>query len=154
VILVDTNLLVRRASPADADRPHAIAAIEALEDAGESLCIVPQNIYEFWAAATRPRANNGLGLTAAECQLEVGKLRRSFVFLPDHSDLFGQWELLVVSAACHGRISFDARLVAAMRNHGIAQILSFNRADFSRFPGIAVIDPRSFSSPSPPAAGP
>jgi hypothetical protein len=35
-------------------------------------------------------------------------------------------ELLVEAYACHGRASYDARLVAAMRTHGITRLLTFN----------------------------
>lgn len=33
-----------------------------------------------------------------------------------------------------------ARLVAAMQRHGIARLLTFNPSDFTRFPGIDVLD--------------
>jgi predicted nucleic acid-binding protein len=147
VILVDTNILLRRASPTDPDRPHAIAAVASLSAAGERLCIVPQTLYEFWATATRPQTSNGLGLTADECFRELVKIKAAFVFLPDHPTLYDQWESLVVASVCHGRISYDARMAAAMQTHGIKRILTFNGTDFARFPGIAIIDPRSFPLP-------
>jgi predicted nucleic acid-binding protein len=89
-------------------------------------------------------------LTVDECLCEVVTLKIVFDFLPDHPNLYPEWETLVVASACHGRVSYDARIVAAMRTHGITTILSFNGADFVRFSGIAVIDPRSFSSAAPP----
>ena len=33
---------------------------------------------------------------------------------------------------CHGRVSFDARLVAAMTTQGLTRLLTFNTADFNR----------------------
>jgi predicted nucleic acid-binding protein len=151
VILLDTNVLLRSASPTDADHPYAVAAIVALALSQEELCIVPQNAYEFWATATRPRPNNGLGMTVAECLQEIGKLRTIFRFLPDEPDLYAEWEAAVVAGNCHGRVSFDARLVAAMRTHGITRIVTFNLSDFTRFHGITVIDPHSFPISSPPS---
>ena len=44
----------------------------------------------------------------------------------------------------------DARLVALMQVHGITHILTLNRADFARYPGIVPIDPVSLS-PTPQA---
>ena len=35
----------------------------------------------------------------------------------------------------------DARLVAAMTVHGVRHVLTFNGEDFSRYPGITVLDP-------------
>ena len=76
--------------------------------------------------------------------------------LPDLLTLFAEWEALVGAHACHGRVSYDARLVAAMRTHGITQLLTFNGADFARFPGVAVLDPASLAAPAipPPSSTP
>jgi hypothetical protein len=43
-------------------------------------------------------------------------------------------------------VSFDARLVAAMRSHSITKLLSFNGADFSRFTGVSILDPSALAS--------
>jgi len=40
-----------------------------------------------------------------------------------------------------GKKTHDARLVAAMTIQGIAHILTFNSADFARYPGITAIEP-------------
>ena len=40
-----------------------------------------------------------------------------------------------------GKSTYDARLVAEMAVHGIDRILTFNRQDFQRYPGIAVVTP-------------
>jgi predicted nucleic acid-binding protein len=141
VILLDTNILVRNADPTDAHFSTVSTAIRTLHARGEDLCVVPQNIYEFWATATRPLSANGLGLTASECRTRVSQIKQRFRLLPDMPALYDEWEALVVTHACHGRVSFDARLVAAMRTHGIARILTFNGSDFARFPGFMVIDP-------------
>jgi hypothetical protein len=63
VILLDTNVLLRHAKATDPDHPVVTAAVTALLGQGETLCIVPQNLYEFWVVATRPLASNGLGLS-------------------------------------------------------------------------------------------
>jgi len=60
------------------------------------------------------------------------------------------WERLVVAHLCHGRVSYVARLVAAMRTHGITRLLTLNTADFARFPGLTLIDPTAGSPPAPP----
>ncbi len=155
MILLDTNILLRHARPADPAFAAADAAIRVLHAAGEVLCVVPQNLYEFWATATRPIASNGLGLSIPECQAEVARVKRLFRLLPDLPTLFAEWEALVEAHACHGRVSYDARLVAAMRTYGITRLLTLNGADFARFPGIIVLDPVAIADRStPPTAAP
>ena len=117
------------------------------------MCVVPQNLYEFWAVATRPIAANGLGLTIPEAQKEIARIKRLFHLLADLPSLLDEWERVVGTHACAGRVSFDARLVAAMVTHGVTTILTFNGADFARFPGIAVIDPAALTASSPPPPG-
>jgi predicted nucleic acid-binding protein len=59
---------------------------------------------------------------------------------------------LVVAHACHGRLSYDARLVAAMRTHGITRLLTLIIADFTRFPGISILDPAAFAGATAPTS--
>ncbi|MDQ3652607.1 MAG: hypothetical protein M3458_20490 [Acidobacteriota bacterium] len=69
--LVDTNVLLRYAQKSHTMRPDARRALLTLRKQAEELCIIPQNIIEFWAVATRPLANNGLGLTVDEAARET-----------------------------------------------------------------------------------
>jgi hypothetical protein len=55
-----------------------------------------------------------------------------------------------VAHACHGRVSFDARLVAAMRTYGLTQLLTRNGPDFARFPGLTFLDPAALAAPANP----
>ncbi len=150
MILLDTNILLRYARTADPAFGTVDKAINSLHANGEVLCVVPQNLYEFWATATRPIISNGLGLSVPECQVEVARLKRLFRFLPDLPALFVEWEALVVAHACHGRVSYDARLVVAMRTHGVTRLLTLNGADFARFTGLTVLDPTTFAAPAAP----
>ena len=56
------------------------------------------------------------------------------------------WRRLVVSHAVSGLETHDARIVAAMLTHGIAQILTFNGEDFRRYKEITVLRPQSILS--------
>jgi predicted nucleic acid-binding protein len=107
-------------------------------------------LYEFWVVATRPVAGNGLGLSAAEASAELARLRALFPLLLDTPAIFAEWERLVNVHQVLGKNAHDARLVAAMVVHGLTHILTFNTADFSRFPGITVIDPATVTPPPPP----
>jgi predicted nucleic acid-binding protein len=140
-ILVDANILVRLANAGDPQQLLAADSTDKLEQADNDLCIVPQNIYEFWSVATRPIANNGLGLSVAEVQSEVARFKKLFVFLDDKPALFATWENLVNLHAIVGKNAHDTRLVAAMIVHGITHLLTFNKQDFQRFTNITVITP-------------
>lgn len=139
--LIDTNVLLRLAQKKHPMRPDARRALVTLRKQGEELCIVPQNIIEFWAVATRPLESNGLGLTVDEAAREIRKLKRLFKLLPDTPAIFTEWEKLVIQHQVIGKPTHDARLVAAMVTHNMAHILTFNTGDFKRFSGITAIDP-------------
>jgi predicted nucleic acid-binding protein len=122
------------------------------QNAGHTLCVVPQNLYEFWVVCTRPLANNGLGKSVAEAAAEVAKLKTIFTLLDDTPAVFPTWEQLVSTHAVLGKNAHDARLVAAMLVHGVTHLLTFNDADFRRFTAITVLIPTSvLAPPSPPA---
>jgi hypothetical protein len=64
VIAVDTNVLVGAIQTFDpAARDAARRAAKALHRRAELLDCFPQNLVEFWNAATRPAHVNGLGFT-------------------------------------------------------------------------------------------
>jgi predicted nucleic acid-binding protein len=141
--LVDTNVLLRLAQRTHSMHVDARRALAGLRKQGEELCIIPQNLIEFWAAATRPLAENGLGLTVDEAAREIKKLKRLFKLLFDLPVIFAEWENLVIQYRVAGKPTHDARLVAAMKAHNLTHILTFNISDFKRFAGITVVDPTS-----------
>ena len=99
---------------------------------------------------TRPAAANGLGLSVAQANAKLGRLKGLFPFLADSPAVYMEWERLVISQNITGRNAHDARLVAAMAVHGITHLLTFNGTDFARFPGITVLDPAAVGTlPSP-----
>jgi predicted nucleic acid-binding protein len=132
VILVDTNVLVRRAEPAHPDHAAAIEAVARLRLDGEILCVTPQIIAEFWTVATRPLANNGLALVVAEVLAEVERIERLFRLLPDLPELYEAWKGIVIEHGVVGTRVHDARIAAAMRVHGVERLLTFNTRDFAR----------------------
>jgi predicted nucleic acid-binding protein len=149
MILLDTNILVRSVDLTSSDHGDAVAALKALMDGDGELCIVPQNLYEFRATATRPILANGLGMSIEECRDEVVRQKAAYHLLADQPNLVDVWESLAVALRCHGRVAFDARLVAAMKTHSIKRILTFDLGDFSRFPDIEVLDPHAIATSQP-----
>ncbi len=147
MILLDTNLLGRMTDSADAQCAVARRAIHTLLAKPERLIIVPQNLYEFWAVATRkpgppPAGQNGLGMTPDQASQWLLFFQRRFVLLPDREELLRHWHSLVKTFGIKGLRSYDARLVAAMQCYGITRCLTFNTADFKVYP-ITLVDPAS-----------
>src|SRR6266851_6600965 len=91
-------------------------AVHFLEARRERVIIVPQNLYEFWAVATRkpgppPSGQNGLGMTCQQASQWLQFFQRRFTILPDRPDLLNRWQSLVQQFAIRGFKSHDARLV-------------------------------------------
>jgi predicted nucleic acid-binding protein len=149
-VLLDSNILLRLAQATHPMHATAQAAVSALRHAGATFHTVPQNIYEFWVVATRPVANNGLGLTDSQTAAEVARLRALFPLLAEAPAVYPEWERLVVTHHVLGKNAHDARLVAALIVHGLDHLLTFNVADFTRFPGLVVLDPAAVTAPPPP----
>ena len=145
MILLDTNLLIRMTRSQDPQAGVARAAVGALLGRGERLIVVPQNLYEFCAVATRPpgappAGRNGLGMTPVQAGQWLRFFRRRFTLLPDRADLSDLWQSLVEAHGVTGFRAHDVRLVAAMQSYGITRLLTFNAADFRGLP-VTVLDP-------------
>jgi len=138
-ILLDTNILLRLANPPDPHHAVAEQAVSELQADGHTLCLVPQNLYEYWVVAPRPGDQNGLGMPATvdaaiENWLELFRLYR------DERSILDGWRSLVVTHDVKGRPAHDARLIAALQRHRLDELLTFNTADFQRY-GINVTSP-------------
>src|SRR5262245_46254864 len=100
---------------------------------------------EFWNVATRPSANNGLGLSVAQAQRHLRLVERVFSLLPESPAVYAEWLRLVLVFSVMGVQVHDAHIVAAMKVHGLTHVLTLNTADFARYAseGIQAVDPRS-----------
>jgi predicted nucleic acid-binding protein len=148
LVLLDTNVLVRLADSRDPQHGDADGAARKLRGAGDRLHTVSQCHVEFWSVVTRPAANNGLGLAAAEAARQLRILDTLYPRLPDADGdaVYPNWLRIVQAVGVSGKQVHDARLVAAMLTLGMTHILTFNVADFARFAapnGITVLDPRA-----------
>jgi predicted nucleic acid-binding protein len=143
--LADTNILLHWVQPHSPDHALAVKAVRNLHARGEVVSVVPQNIIEFWSIATRPReaVPPGLGLTVEEVAAEVRTLESLFPVLRDTPVIYDEWLRLVVSVGVISIQAHDARIVAAMRMHGLTHILTFNPSHFGRFPGITAVHPQN-----------
>jgi hypothetical protein len=111
------NILLRTLQPANSHCAVAQRAINLLRSRRETLWVCAQNIVEFWAVATRPLQDNGLGFSISRALQEVAAIKQHFPVLSE-TPLLPAWESLVSSHQVIGRSVHDARLVAAMIQHG------------------------------------
>lgn len=139
--LADSNILLRLTKRDHPQYGLMRKAVEALRQRGMLPAYTLQNMTEFWNASTRPTERNGFGLTVAEAERNARVIERGFTLLVDTEDVYREWRKIVVQFGVSGVQVHDARLAAAMYAHGITDILTLNGADFSRFPGIAALDP-------------
>jgi predicted nucleic acid-binding protein len=140
--LVDTNILLRTVQETHLMHESSIQAVRNLLSQEETLCIIPQNLIEFWVVATRPVEVNGLGLSVADALQELEQMKNLFVLLHDIAPIFTVWETLIRKYKIIGKPSHDTRLFAAMIAHNLTHLLTFNINDFKRFSEITAIDPR------------
>jgi len=147
-ILFDTNVLCRLADRRHPVHEHAHSALRTLLQRRDPIVLVPQVLYEFWVACTRPANQNGLGLTARQAHEKQRRAQSLATLMHDTPLVFEEWQRLVVEHDAKGKSAHDARLVAAMKVHGIEAILTFNVADFARYPAIIVLDPAKVAATS------
>jgi predicted nucleic acid-binding protein len=146
--LLDTNILLRWIKPDDRDYSLVTSAVERLLRERTALCYTSQNVAEFWNTCTRPLGQNGYGLSPEQTDHRVKLFEENLRLLPDTVAVHEEWRKLIVAHSVRGVQVHDARLAAAMRVHGVQRILTFNEADFARYPGIEAIHPRTISASS------
>src|SRR6266516_1154603 len=135
LVLADTNILLRLLAPADPQRAAVRQAVRVLRARGDTLVVSPQGAAEFWNVCTRPTtARGGFGLTVPETDRRLRLIERIFRVLGDSPAAYPIWRSLIVTHSVSGVQVHDARLVAFMQAHGITHILTFNGADFARYP--------------------
>jgi predicted nucleic acid-binding protein len=133
-LLLDTNVIIRAAQPNDPTWNEIDQALTTLISFGCTLCVVPQNLYEFWVVATRPTDVNGFGLSASDAKSLVDATLERLTLLRDERGVFDSWFDLVERYKVEGKTAHDTRLVAAMQRHSISNLLTSNKADFARYP--------------------
>lgn len=142
--LADSNILTALSQKHSSQYFCVKRAMAARRKDKENIFIFPQNLIEFWSVATRPLEVNGLNLSIEQTIIEVRKFRQNFDFVSDLPNLYSEWERLVQKYQVKGKNVHDARIVAAMMQHGITHLLTFNVKDFSRYNEIIVVDPKEF----------
>ena|SRR5205809_4044400 len=139
--LIDSNVLLRWIKRDDRDYPVVVSAIDLMLKNGAALCYTSQNVAEFWNTCTRPVERNGYALSVQETDQRARFFEVKLRLLEDSVAIHHEWrQLLVIHGVCGAKVH-DARLVAAMRVHGVKYILTFNEKDFTRYTDIKAVHP-------------
>jgi predicted nucleic acid-binding protein len=139
--LLDSNILLRWVKPDHSDYSAIVSATDGILRQDGVLCYTSQNVAEFWNACTRPLDRNGYGLSSQETDRKARFFEERLRLLPDGPAVHEEWRRLLVTHNVLGVQVHDARLVAAMRVHGVKRILTFNTKDFARFTDIEAVRP-------------
>lgn len=142
VYLLDTNVILRLFNSADPLYLEARTAVTSLHQRQDDLVIAAQNAAEFWNACTRPvTARGGYGLSVAEANNRLQLLEFMFPVRFDSPASYQEWRRLITTCNVRSVQVHDARLAALMLTNSISHILTFNVADFRRYPGISAVTP-------------
>ncbi len=139
MILLDTNIPTYSKQPGRPEYVRVTQKLTELIDDGEDLIICPQHLYEFYAVASRPVAQNGFGLSSDDARKEMNEIKDAYTFINDPTDLFDNWHLLIQQYKTTGKPSHDTRLVAFMQGQNINKIYTLNATDFNRYGDIITI---------------
>ena len=150
--LLDTGILLRLVDKQARSHQLVSTAIGLRGNRGENLVITTQNAAEFCNVATRPIANNGLGLAPADAlDLLAREIDPISLVLAEPDVLYGEMKRLIAKYGVSGKQVHDARLVAMMLVWKIENVLTLNDRDFRRYEpeGIMIVTPTSIAHSSP-----
>ena len=101
--------------------------------------------------ATRPVDKNGLGLSIDKVKRKVEKAPSFFQLRLDSQAIYHEWLRLVGTYSVSGVAAHDARIVAAMKVHGLTHLVTFNVSDFRRYDGreISLVAPNDIARSLP-----
>jgi predicted nucleic acid-binding protein len=140
--LIDTNVFLRLVPKSDPDRAIVLDALRKLRAGNEELYYTTQVLAEFWTVCTRPStARGGYGLTPTRTERKARMIERYCQFLPETVAGRQEWRRLIAAHAIQGVQAHDTRLVAVMNAYGVTHLLTFEKGNFKRFPGITVVSP-------------
>jgi toxin-antitoxin system PIN domain toxin len=141
LIAVDSNILVyahRRDSPFYND---ARGRIEALAEGSTTWAIPWPCMHEFFGVVTNPRVYRPASTTSAAIgQIDIWRESPSLVLLSATDRHWLTLRNLILESNITGPRIHDARIAALCIQHGVTELWSQDR-DFSRFPGLKVVNP-------------
>lgn len=142
--LLDSGILLRLVDSKDSQHSLVEDAVDDLILHQETLLMATQNVAELWNVATRPVANNGLGLPPLEVQrLYEYAIAPVCGLVAESQESHANFLRLLGRYSVVGKQVHDARLVAIMLAWQVENVLTLNDRDFRRYEaeGIGVVTP-------------
>ena len=138
-LLIDTNVLLEATDEGRRLHEQALVVFQFAQKAGLDLFLGTQVVREYLVVATRPVANNGLGMNMASALENIGRFRRRSSMIAETlraSDLFiewaGQWGIC-------GKKLHDLQILATASSAGMNALLTANQEDFPTTSPIDII---------------
>jgi predicted nucleic acid-binding protein len=132
-VMLDTNVLLAATDEGRPEYQDALAILNHWPAAPTDVCTSGQIFREYLAVATRPAAQNGLGLGLTAAVGNVRAIRERSTLLAEDEKVAGRLLGLLEDTGSRGRQVHDANLVATMLAHGVGTIVTINVADFARY---------------------
>jgi predicted nucleic acid-binding protein len=85
-------------------------------------------------------------LSIQETEALVQSIERMMTLLSEDERVYSVWRRLLPSHDVRGVQVHDAHLAAALEVHGVTHLLTFNGADFKRFPALISVHPEELQS--------
>jgi predicted nucleic acid-binding protein len=140
-ILTDSNILIRLLDKDSRDHASCAAVVTPENVDRFGLCMCAQSVIEFWVVSSRPKEQNGLGISPVVLATELERIESMIPCLAEPADVAAIWRSLVIRHQVVGKPAHDARMVALMSAYGIQTMLTLNAPDFVRYEGIECVSP-------------
>jgi predicted nucleic acid-binding protein len=112
---------------------RALATLNEWPAAGTTLYTSGQILREYLAVATRPAADNGLGLAQRDAITNVRAYRGRLRLAAETQKVADRLLVLIDEIDCTGKQLHDANVVATMLIHGVDTLVTLNAGDVARY---------------------
>jgi predicted nucleic acid-binding protein len=143
-VFIDSGILLRAMHRTDPYYGEVRGAVRLLLSGKTPIFTGLQQFAEFWNVSTRPPGERGgFNLSLDETARRLRRIERGVRILTETPLTPEIWKSLVQKYAVRGVQVHDARSVALMLTHSLAQLVTLNKADFARYQseGIAAVTP-------------
>ena len=138
-VLLDTNVLLEATDEGRKLHNQALGIFQNAVATGVELFLATQVIREYLVVATRPVANNGLGMDTASALDNISQFRRRASLI---AETIQAGELFLVWATRYGisgKRLHDLQLLASASAAGLDGVLTANEADFPETGSIKIL---------------
>lgn len=148
-VFVDSGILLRALHRSDPFYAEVRSAIRSLISQSTPIFTGLQQYAEFWNVTTRPPGQRGgFDLSLDEATRRLRRIERGVKVLTETPVTPEIWKTLVRKYGVKGVQVHDARTAALMLTHSLTELLTLNKADFTRYEpeGIKPATPAEFAA--------